>query len=104
MPDAFFLVAVAALVAAIVPGPSWLAWIPAIVAIVGGVLMLALGRGERGTSINAVVISVCAWGIAVVVSLGQVAATFPESGAAGTGEIRVDIGERADGEVGESPW
>lgn len=64
--------------------------------------MLAFGKGERGTLINAVVIAVCAWGIAILVSLGQVAAVSAEPAAIDKSVIAVGLDVRVDGELGGS--
>lgn len=64
---------IVAIVSAIVPGLSFVAWIPAVAAIVLGVIALIKKTPRRGQALTGVIVGPIAWIVAIVVSVGLIA-------------------------------
>lgn len=64
---------IVAMVSAIIPGLSFVAWIPAIAAIALGVIALMKKTPRRGQVLTGVVLGPIAWLMAIVVSVGLIA-------------------------------
>jgi len=64
---------IVAIVSAIIPGLSFVAWIPAIAAIVLGVIALMKKTPRRGRALTGVILGPIAWIMAIVVSVGFIA-------------------------------
>lgn len=64
---------IVAIVSAIVPGLSFVAWIPAIAAIVLGVIALIKKTPRRGQALTGVILGPIAWIVAIIVSVGAIA-------------------------------
>ena len=64
---------IVAIVSAIVPGLSFVAWIPAIAAIVLGVIALIKKTPRRGQALSGLILGPIAWIVAIVVSIGAIA-------------------------------
>jgi len=71
---AVFIFGLVALVVAFIPVLSWLAWVPALAALVGLSRALKSDRMSRKTAFNGMVMSVAAWIIAILVSVGSLGA------------------------------
>ncbi|RUQ98186.1 DUF4352 domain-containing protein [Labedella endophytica] len=63
------IVAIVAFVFAVIPPTSFIAWLPAVVAIVLAIIGLTRKDQKKGTSIAAIVIAPVAWIIAIIVAL-----------------------------------
>jgi len=64
---------IVAIVSAIVPGLSFVAWIPAIAAIVLGVMALIKKTPRRGQALTGLILGPIAWIVAIIVSVGAIA-------------------------------
>lgn len=64
---------IVALVSALAPGLSFVAWMPAIAAIVLGVIALARKTSRRGQALTGVILGPIAWIVAIAVSVGAIA-------------------------------
>ena len=73
------IVAIVAMVSAIIPVLSFVAWVPALVATILGIVGLATKRPGRGKALTAVILGPVALLVAIVVSLGTVAAGISNS-------------------------
>ena len=73
-PTAVFSFGLVALVVAFIPVLSWLAWVPALAALVGLSRALKSDRMSRRTAFNGMVMGVAAWIIAILVSVGSLGA------------------------------
>ncbi len=67
-----FVLGLVALVFAFIPGLSFAAWLPAIGAIVFGIIALAKKSGKRGLAISGLILGPIGWLIAIIVSVGAV--------------------------------
>lgn len=70
---AALIVGIAALVVAIIPVLSFIAWLPAIAAIVLGIIGLVLKNRVRLTSWLGLALGVVAWAVAIIVSVASLA-------------------------------
>jgi len=64
---------IVAIVSAVIPGLSFVAWIPAIAAIVLGVVALIKKTPRRGQALTGVILGPIAWLVAIIVSVGAIA-------------------------------
>lgn len=64
---------IVAIVSAIIPGLSFIAWIPALAALALGVIALVRKTPRRGQAFTGVILGPLAWIIAIVVSVGAIA-------------------------------
>lgn len=64
---------IVAIVSAVIPGLSFVAWIPAIAAIVLGVIALIKKTPRRGQALTGVILGPIAWLVAIIVSVGAIA-------------------------------
>lgn len=64
---------IVAIVSAIIPGLSFVAWIPAVAAIALGVIALIKKTPRRGQALTGVVLGPIAWLVAIIVSVGLIA-------------------------------
>ena len=64
---------IVAIVSAVIPGLSFVAWIPAIAAIVLGVIALVKKTPRRGQALTGVILGPIAWLVAIIVSVGAIA-------------------------------
>jgi hypothetical protein len=63
---------IVAIVNAVIPGLSFVAWIPAIAAITLGVIALIKKTSRRGQALTGVILGPIAWLVAIVVSIGLI--------------------------------
>jgi len=73
------IVAIVAIVSAIIPGLSFIAWIPAVAATVLGIIALVTKAAGRGKAITAVILGPIALLVAIIVSVGTFAAGVSDS-------------------------
>lgn len=64
---------IVAIVSAVIPGLSFVAWIPAIAAITLGVIALIKKTPRRGQALTGVILGPIAWLMAIIVSVGLIA-------------------------------
>lgn len=64
---------IVAIVSAVIPGLSFVAWIPAIAAIMLGVIALVRKTSRRGQALTGVILGPIAWIVAIAVSVGAIA-------------------------------
>ncbi|GAA1739045.1 DUF4190 domain-containing protein [Microcella frigidaquae] len=64
---------IVAMVGAIIPGLSFVAWIPALAAIVLGIIALVKKTPRRGQALTGVILGPVAWLVAIIVSIGFIA-------------------------------
>ncbi len=64
---------IVAIVSAVIPGLSFVAWIPALAAIALGVIALIKKTPRRGQALTGVILGPIAWLMAIVVSVGLIA-------------------------------
>lgn len=64
---------IVALVGATIPGLSFVAWMPALAAIVLGIIALVKKTPRRGQALTGVILGPIAWIVAIVVSVGFIA-------------------------------
>ena len=64
---------IVAIVTAIIPGLSFIAWMPALAAIVLGIIALVKKTPRRGQALTGVVLGPIAWLVAIIVSIGFIA-------------------------------
>lgn len=64
---------IVAMVTAIIPGLSFIAWMPALAAIALGVIALVKKTPRRGQALTGVVLGPVAWLVAIIVSIGFIA-------------------------------
>lgn len=67
------IVAAVAFLFAVVPFLSFIAWLPALAAIVLGIIGLVLKNRKRGLALAGLIVGVVAWIVAIIVSLAGVA-------------------------------
>ncbi|WP_395652578.1 DUF4190 domain-containing protein [Brevundimonas sp.] len=73
------IVAIVAIVSAIIPGLSFIAWVPALVATILGIVGLATKRPGRGKAITAIILGPIALLVAIIVSIGTIAAGISDA-------------------------
>lgn len=64
---------IVAIISAIIPGLSFVAWIPAITAITLGVIALVKKTPRRGQALTGIILGPIAWLMAIIVSVGLIA-------------------------------
>ncbi len=92
---------IVAMVSAIIPGLSFVAWMPAIAAIALGLIALIRKTPRRGQALTGVVLGPIAWVTAIIVSVGLIAGIN-----SGTDDAVVDkpeVTEEAPAPVAEEP-
>lgn len=73
------IVAIVAIVSAIIPGLSFVAWAPAAVATILGIVGLVTKRPGRGKALTAVILGPIALLVAIIVSVGTIAAGLSDA-------------------------
>ena len=76
---AALIVGVVAFLCAVIPGLSFVAWVPALVATALAIVALATKRAGRGMSIAAVILGPLALLVAIIVSFGTIAAGLSDA-------------------------
>jgi len=85
---------IVAIVSAVIPGLSFVAWIPAIAAIALGIIALIKKTPRRGQALTGVILGPIAWLVAIVVSIGLIS---------GAGSRVADTGADSPAAVEEEP-
>lgn len=97
------IAAIVAIVSAIIPGLSFVAWAPALVATILGIVGLTTKRPGRGKALTAVILGPIALLVAIIVSVGTIAAGLSDASPATDSKPGVSSDASAEPESEAAP-